>query len=522
MNLGGIEAYSQSLTAVKTLSDGISIIENGKVSTNTVDTHSLILNGQLVSFTTGPTGPQGATGPQGPAGQSVNFYTPTVLTLIPGSNATVSDVITTVGNVQNHQLTLGIPVGNSGLNGTSFIYKGPFIQQTQYYVNDVVYIWGSSYICIQNTNSYIPKDDTGTYGTSYSGTIDNSSLYWKYIAHKGDKGTKGDKGDTGDSNVGLGILIGAIGGLAGSILGQALNSILNSLMDAFGNVPEPTENDRIRALARLIEQMQEEINDLQYKTAYLSNTGSASRFSSNLLINNGSSDRITLNNDGSSQFYGQMTLRNGNSTNVLLNNNGTSTFKNSLQFQTQTTDPLTGITTTNNNIILNADGTGRFTNNLTCDLSIACNALTVADSVSVSGASTFAKGMTINQDVLVLTDMLLINLINSTYGTTTPKFKIDHNGDLFAYNNVNLGDSIVYDTTTINSVLVCNGATTINSDLVINGNLRVNGNITCTGTMSVNNLIVQNLVDLPRNSTADIEVGQYFNQIPADFDNVIS
>ena len=130
--------------------------------------------------------------------------------------------------------------------------------------------------------------------------------------------------------------------------------------------------------------------------------------------------------------------------------------------------------------------------------------------------------MTINQDVLVLTDMLLINLINSTYGTTTPKFKIDHNGDLFAYNNVNLGDSIVYDTTTINSVLLCNGQTTINSDLVVNGNLTVNGNITCTGTMTVNNLVVQNRADLPHSSTADIEVGQYFNQIPADFNNVIS
>jgi hypothetical protein len=50
----------------------------------------------------------------------------------------------------------------------------------------------------------------------------------------------------------------------------------------------------------------------------------------------------------------------------------------------------------------------------------------------------------------------------------------------------------------------------------------VNGNITCSGKLTVNNLVVQNRADLPRNSTADIEVGQYFNQIPEDFDNVIS
>ena len=181
----------------------------------------------------------------------------------------------------------------------------------------------------------------------------------------------------------------------------------------------------------------------------------------------------------------------------------------------------------NNNIILNADGTGRFTNNLTCDLSVACNALTVADTVSISGASTFGRSMTINQDVLILTDMFLINSTNVAYGTTTPKFKIGHNGDVFAYNNVNLGDSIIHDTTTINSVLQCNGVsnfvdTNITGNLVINGNLTVNGNITCTGTMTVNNLVVQNHADLPHNVAGDIEVGQYFNQIPEDFDNVIN
>jgi prophage DNA circulation protein len=47
------------------------------------------------------------------------------------------------------------------------------------------------------------------------------------------------------------------------VLGQLLNSILQGLMDIFGNVPEATEEDRIRALAELISQMKQEIDVLQ-------------------------------------------------------------------------------------------------------------------------------------------------------------------------------------------------------------------------------------------------------------------
>jgi len=63
------------------------------------------------SGTVGPTGPAGADG------QDVSFYAPYITTLSAGSNATVSDVITTASNTQNHQLTFNIPRGNKGEQG---------------------------------------------------------------------------------------------------------------------------------------------------------------------------------------------------------------------------------------------------------------------------------------------------------------------------------------------------------------------------------------------------------------------
>jgi hypothetical protein len=63
------------------------------------------------SGTVGPTGPAGADG------QDVSFYAPFITTLSAGSSATVSDVITTASNTQNHQLTFNIPRGDKGEQG---------------------------------------------------------------------------------------------------------------------------------------------------------------------------------------------------------------------------------------------------------------------------------------------------------------------------------------------------------------------------------------------------------------------
>jgi hypothetical protein len=59
----------------------------------------------------------GSQGPAGADGQDVSFYAPFITTLSAGSSATVSDVITTASNTQNHQLTFNIPRGDKGEQG---------------------------------------------------------------------------------------------------------------------------------------------------------------------------------------------------------------------------------------------------------------------------------------------------------------------------------------------------------------------------------------------------------------------
>jgi hypothetical protein len=190
-----------------------------------------------------------------------------------------------------------------------------------------------------------------------------------------------------------------------------LNNILDDLMNALGlgSRPNPTDTDRTRALARLISRMQDEIDALEYKTTYLSNTGSSSRFSSNLVLNNGLSDRITLSTDGSGLFYGQITLKSGINDNIVLNNNGTSTFKNTLQFQNTTTDTLTGITTTNTNTILTNDGT------ITCN-QLKSNNIGIADSFM----TTLNIGTSLNNNVINIGGGTSIINLNGVVSSVNP------------------------------------------------------------------------------------------------------
>ena len=58
-------------------------------------------------------------GVTGATGQSVSFSTPTCITLASGSQSTVTDVITILNNVQNHQLTFGLVKGDKGDDGDS-------------------------------------------------------------------------------------------------------------------------------------------------------------------------------------------------------------------------------------------------------------------------------------------------------------------------------------------------------------------------------------------------------------------
>jgi hypothetical protein len=337
-------------------------IQNGILTASSVYTNSLYLNGLLFSGMTGNTGPTGGTGPIGPIGPTGQI-----------------GPIGPTGQIGPTGVTGAI--GATGVRGAT----------------------GASCTVSVGTTTTLSAGSQAS--VSNSGTSSAVILNFQI--------PKGDKGNDGDPNLALTVLIDAITGVALSALTSFLNSILDDLMNTLGlgSRPNPTDTDRIRALARLISQMQEEIDALQAKTVYLSVYNGASRFSSNLVLNNGLSDRITLSTDGSGQFYGQITLKSGTNDNIVLNNNGTSTFKNTLQFQNTTTDMLTNITTTNTNIILTNDGT------ITCN-QLKSNNIGIADSF----ATTLNIGTSLNNNVINIgggTSIINLNGLFSNFNITS-------------------------------------------------------------------------------------------------------
>ena len=320
MNLGGIEAYSQTLTAVKTLSDGLgSIIENGKVLTNTVDTDSLILNGQLITFTTGPTGPKGdtgATGPTGPSGTNgTNGATgptgpkgdtgatgPSGTNGTNGINGTNGPTGATGPSGTNGTNGINGPTGatgpsgtngtngTNGSDGTSILYVGTWSSDINYLYGNVIFYNndGQAYVCIVANLNIVPTNTS----------------YWALIAQKGQQGDKGDKGNTGDKgdkgntgNDGTSPDVGAI-----------ISAVISSIGIAALQAQVSTLSGTVAATNVRVTADEEAIATLQVKTAPLSVVGNKSRFTSDLAISNGSSDRITLYQDGTSSFLNNMSV----------------------------------------------------------------------------------------------------------------------------------------------------------------------------------------------------------------------
>lgn len=115
----------------------------------------------------GPTGATGATGATGPQGQTgaTGATGPTGATGATGSTG---------------------PQGPQGEAGLGFTFYEAYYSNKQYFINDCVGYYGSSYVAIQDTYNHEPTD----------------SNYWSLMASKGDKGdtgAKGDKGEKGDT-----------------------------------------------------------------------------------------------------------------------------------------------------------------------------------------------------------------------------------------------------------------------------------------------------------------------------------
>ena len=137
------------------------------------------------------------------------------------------------------------------------------------------------------------------------------------IVQKGDTGPVGPQGPAGNNNT---LASAIIGGLTGAALGVAtslLGSMIRWVDDIFGGTQRPpTDSER---LTELINQLFERVQALEQKTQYLYVSGTKTGFLSTVVVNNGSSDRITFNTNGTSEFYGNMNIQASQTVNGVIN-----------------------------------------------------------------------------------------------------------------------------------------------------------------------------------------------------------
>ena len=154
-----------TIGTVTTGSSGSSAaVTNSGTSSEAVLNFNLPKGSQGQQGTTGAAGAKGDTGATG-AGATVGIGS--VSTLAEGSSATV----TNIGSATNAVFNFGIPMGQTGAQGT-FRWKGAYNNSYTYGVNDVSYYNGSSYVCIQGTIGNVPTNTT----------------YWDKLASAGAEG----------------------------------------------------------------------------------------------------------------------------------------------------------------------------------------------------------------------------------------------------------------------------------------------------------------------------------------------
>ena len=196
-------------------------------------------------------------------------------------------------------------------------------------------------------------------------------------------------------------------------------------------------------------------------------------------------------------YFHNLSITDGVSDFIKFYTDGTSLFKNDMTFRRVVSGQNV------DSIVLRADGTSRFTNTLTCDTNIICNSLNASNSITCSGyasitststdgstsifavndnlnnvllnvtasnlivnknahftnTSLFDKTLSFSQDTTLLTDIIKLSKIIS--GTPYLALNVNKDGNLFTYNNTTLGNDLINNTTTLNSVLQCNGVSNL-------------------------------------------------------------
>jgi len=230
---------------------------------------------------TGRTGPTGVTGPTGSIGQGVDISGVNLVTLTPSQTSYVTDVVTTLNNIQHHVLTFGIQRGVgayltiqssiNSLNANQSPYCNTIITTDTY--GDKQYSLSFNLPKNPIQSFLVSGTNTISYGTNasvvLSSSFDTSGNQTNSLIFNIPQGQKGDKGDTGDSSNVIGSVVGFLSGVAGAVFGGFLGGIVSAITDFLGltHPPDITPAMQQEAFANLISQMQEEIATLQGEMA---------------------------------------------------------------------------------------------------------------------------------------------------------------------------------------------------------------------------------------------------------------
>jgi hypothetical protein len=502
-------------------------------------------------------------GSNGVDGQSVSFNNPLITTLSSGSNATISDIITTSNNVQTHQLTFGIPRGVNGSNGqsvsfyqptiTSIPYNGfPLVNDTITYINNVEY---------HQLDFSIPS---GKSGLSALFTVDSvvNTLDSSQTGFVEDFQSTSSASNSVSHNLKFSLPRG-ISFIYKNLWNSSYNYNVNDVVSYNGSSyvciqsntnHNPTDTNYWFYLAMkgdkgdrgdkgdtgssggkgdkgekgdkgdtgpagsagvldIVLVVSAVLVALFLTPEWLALVARITALEGEMLVVGGQITAIntnlsTLNTKTTEQsyvpnfgtYFHNLSITDGVSDFIKFYTDGTSLFKNNMTFRrTVGGQPV-------DSIILRSDGTSKFTSDLTCDTQITCNNLNVSNNISCSNKATFNKGVSISQDSTITTD--IFNVSKNVSGISYSALNIDKDGNIFIYNNLTINGDVII------------GSSTYNNNLVINGNLTVHGNMRCTGTFRCNNLVVDSNVQLPQQPTTDMEFGAWVNQV--NFDNSIS
>jgi hypothetical protein len=232
-----------------------------------------------------------------------------------------------------------------------------------------------------------------------------------------------------------------------------------------------------------------------------------------ILKDNNNADSILLNADGTSSFKGNMFLKMDDGTgnlrnNIYLSNNGNSSFRGNMTIGYDNPD--------NTTMTIHSKSTAIFND---CSIGSTGSAFTVNSVTNMNNKVTIKST---NGDILNVKnnfDMSVLHIANDENVKIQSGLEV---GIMGSDQNLIINCSTQINKNTVIGTQANNKSLTINGDLTVYGNIRCTGNLRCTGTGHFDNFICDNDTRLHQTPDRDIEVGSFFNQITAEFDNFIA